>query len=82
MTELSQKTATDFADFGKRSFGYVWRVRSDDMNARYPDKVELPEGLDLWGLFSADGQPLAVSDELGGVVQNAEELDLMPLARH
>ncbi|MEL6505174.1 MAG: DUF1150 family protein [Pseudomonadota bacterium] len=67
----------DFATFGKNAIAYVRPVNSDDMNARFPEKAELPEGLDLWGLFHADGTPLAVSDERASLFDNAEELDLM-----
>lgn len=67
----------DFATFGKNSIAYVRPVKSDDMNARFPDKEELPEGLALWGLFHADGTPLAVADERAALFSNAEELELL-----
>ncbi|MEL6752371.1 MAG: DUF1150 family protein [Pseudomonadota bacterium] len=75
-------TATEFAQFGKQAFGYIRAVKSDDMNARFPDQAELPEGLDLWGLFAADGEPLALADERSVIMENAGEMELMPLTRH
>ncbi len=75
-------SATEFAIFGKRTFAYMRPVQSDDMNATFPDEVALPSGLALWGLFDADGEPIAVADEQAALIENAEEMDLMTLARH
>lgn len=74
-------SATEFASFGNGALSYVRRVRSDDLNHRFPNAVDLPEGLDLWGLFAADGAPIAVSDEEAELIHNAHELHLVPLMR-
>ena len=75
-------TPTEFAEFGKRAFAYMRPVRSEDMNATFPQAEQLPADLDLWGLFAADGEPLALADEPALLMENAGELDLMPLTRH
>lgn len=75
-------SATEFAVFGKRAFAYMRPVQSDDMNATFPNELELPSGLALWGLFDAEGAPIAVADERAALVENAAEMDLMTLARH
>jgi hypothetical protein len=75
-------TPAEFASFGKQAFAYMRPVQSDEMNAKFPQNPQLPSGLDLWGLFGADGEPLALADERQALLDNADELDLMPLARH
>ncbi len=75
-------TPVEFASFGKSALAYVRRVQSDDMNERFPNAPALPEGLDLWGLFGADGEPLAVSDERSSLFSDAERRDLLTVHRH
>lgn len=75
-------TPTDFAEFGKQAFAYMRPVRSDDMNTTFPQHNQLPPGLHLWGLFAANGEPLALADEPELLMQSAGELDLMPFTRH
>ena len=71
----------DFAAFGAGAIGYVRRIRSDDLNAAFPLGADLPVGLDLWGLFSAEGQPLAVSDDETAVLADAQNRSLVALYR-
>ena len=72
----------EFAQFGKNAIAYVREVTSDDLNQRFPQGPALPEGVDLWGLFTADGQPIAVAEEPMALVQNADEMELMAVQRH
>ena len=72
----------EFAQFGKNAIAYVREVTSDDLNRRFPQGPALPEGVDLWGLFTADGQPLALADEPMALVQNADEMELQAVQRH
>ncbi|MEE9314659.1 MAG: DUF1150 family protein [Rhizobiaceae bacterium] len=71
------QSPVEFETFGINSLAYVRPVMSDDINAQFPQGPELPEGLDLWALFGADGQPIAVADEKSDLLLNAEELDLL-----
>lgn len=70
-------SAVEFETFGKNSLAYVRPVLSDEMNERFPGGPELPEGIDLWALFGADGLPIAVADEKSELLSNAEEMDLL-----
>jgi len=72
----------EFAEFGKNAIAYVREVTSDDLNRRFPQGPELPDGVDLWGLFTADGQPIAVADEPMALVHNASEMELEAVQRH
>lgn len=77
----------EFETFGKSSLAYVRRVSQSDMDVYLADSQEWgdsPENLNsmtadsgLWGLFGADGEPLAFSHEEAFLTQNAEELDLL-----
>ncbi len=69
----------EFETFGKNSLAYLRPVLRDEMNERFPDGPELPRGQDLWGLFGADGLPIAVADEKSDLLFDAEELDLLAL---
>ncbi len=71
------KSPVEFETFGINTLAYVRHVRSEDMNAQFPESPELPEGLNLWALFGADGQPIAVADEKAELMSNAEEMDLL-----
>jgi len=79
----------EFESFGKNSLAYVRRVSQSDLNEYLSDFDEWDEssenmnsmtaGKGLWGLFGADGEPLAFSDEKAFLTKNAEELDLLTL---
>jgi len=73
---------TEFATFGTGAIAYVRRVSSDDFNTQFPATGNLPEGLDLWGLFAADGSPLSVSDDQMALFEDAQERELLTVQRH
>jgi len=75
-------TPTEFATFGTGAIAYVRRVKSDEFNRSFPAAQDLPEGLDLWGLFGADGKPLSVSDDQYSVLEDAQNRELLTVHRH
>jgi len=74
-------STTEFATFGNSALAYVRKVRTDDINSRFPKEDSLPEGLEMWGLFAADGNPIALSDERGELMLEADEMDLLTVQR-
>lgn len=73
----------EFANFGKSTIAYVRRINSDDLHGAFGEMDDdLPADVDMWGLFSADGQPLAVADEKYLLMDNAEERELVTVNRH
>ena len=74
-------SSEEFATFGNNALAFVRKVQSDDMNRRFPNAPELPEGIELWGLFSADGKPIAMADDENMLVNDALELDLLTVQR-
>lgn len=75
-------SSIEFAGFGKGAFAYIRRVEQsevyDELAAMEEQKGDAP----LWGLFAADGEPLAVSDDQQAILLNAHELELLPVSRH
>jgi len=81
-TVLSFNSKIEFANFGKSSIAYVRRVRTEDLSQPFHDTGELPEDGDVWALFSADGEPLAVADDQSLLFDNAEARELVAVQRH
>ncbi len=72
----------EFANFGKDMIAYVRRVNTDDLDDTFTEEGELPLGQDIWALYSADGEPIALSDDKQMLFNNAEEFDLVTVNRH
>lgn len=75
-------TETDLAAIGEGHVAYLRRMSSDDIRARFPSAQSIRPGLSLWALFSADGTPLAVSDDRGSILASASENELMTVSLH
>ena len=78
-------TDIEFRTLGEGHVGYMRRVSADDLKRRFPGLPQMPampEGIRLWGLFSADGSPLVLSDERANVVEAAESQELTTLSVH
>lgn len=72
----------EFSSFGKNTLAYVRRVEVDELAENVASEAGLPLNEDLWGLFGADGEPIALSDEIGSLLQSAEDSDLVAMKRH
>jgi len=51
------------------------------MRTTFPGTEDLPEGVELWALFSATGEPLAVADQAAVLIDNAQERSLLAMTR-
>jgi hypothetical protein len=80
-------SAVEFETFGKSSIAYVRQVSKSDMDsylaasndwedASRGDPTDIDDSL-IWGLFGADGEPIAFSHEEEFLTQNAAERDLL-----
>jgi hypothetical protein len=58
----TQLSANDLALLGAGKIGYIRKMRSEDVSARFPEAPELDPGLELWALFGADGTPILLTD--------------------
>ena len=73
---------TEFREFGKSSFAYLRKVKTDELLNQFPETEGLPVGLELWGLFDAGGMPLAVADDKNALAEDAIDRELMTVRRH
>ncbi|KQQ78908.1 MULTISPECIES: DUF1150 domain-containing protein [Aureimonas] len=82
MTRTNSITPSDLASIGEGHLAYLRRMSSDDIRARFPSAQSIRPGLKLWALFSADGTPLAVSDDRGSILASATENELLTVSIH
>ncbi|SKA03121.1 DUF1150 family protein [Consotaella salsifontis] len=75
-------TPTELAALGEGDLAYLRQMSSDDIRAKFPAARSIQPGLRLWALFSADGTPLAVSDDRGSILASASENELMTVSLH
>jgi hypothetical protein len=85
MTEIAERnplTAGEFAHLGEGSLAYLRKVTSDDLRGRFPGLEEIAPGMELWALFSANGQPILLADARDRALAGAMENDLVTVAIH
>jgi hypothetical protein len=75
-------TETDLAAIGEGHVAYLRRMSSDDIRAKFPSAQSIRPGISLWALFSADGTPLAVSDDRGSILASASDNSLTTVSIH
>ncbi len=75
-------SATELADLGNGEVGYIRRMRSEEVAAKFPQAPQLDPGLDLWALFGADGTPILLSDSRSSAFYKAAENDLATVSVH
>lgn len=66
----------EFASFGRNTLAYIKPVDRDSDLTSIAFDEGLPMEGPLWGLFSADGEPIALSETRSSLFQDAEELEL------
>ncbi|MBZ0163191.1 MAG: DUF1150 family protein [Notoacmeibacter sp.] len=75
-------TPEQLAHLGEGAVGYVRKIRSDELKARYPGLDEIAPGLELWALFSANGMPILLTDERDSALAGAFQNDLQTVSIH
>lgn len=78
MTRISI-TDQEFASLGAGEVGYIRKMKSEDLTARFPALSQIAPGLDVWALFSADGTPIILSDQRAAVLAGASDNELVPV---
>lgn len=84
MNTNSTQTITPeiLAKIGLAKVAYVKPIRSDDIARMFPQAPQLPPGLDLFALVSADGTPIMVTDRREEAVANAWQHELETVSLH
>lgn len=70
------------ADLGAGKVGYIRKMTSDEVLERFPGAPQMDSGIDLWGLFGADGTPILLSDDPSNAYVKAVESELDTVSVH
>lgn len=70
------------ADLGAGKVGYIRKMTSDEVQERFPGAPRMDSGIDLWGLFGADGTPILLSDDPSNAYVRAAEDELNTVSVH
>ncbi len=81
-TQNPAMSIAELAELGMKEVGYIRPITSQEVMEKFSITEGLQPGMNLWALFSANGDPLALSDEPAGVLSNAYELDLDSVSLH
>lgn len=81
MSQISSTDASmsDLALFGDGVLAYIKPISVSDAQEIIGDAGEIPQGMELFCLFSANGTPLAISDSPQTAFENAVDHDLKPV---
>ena len=71
----------EFAELGEGEWAYIKALTSEEAQEAYPTIEQLPEGIHIYALHSADGSPIALTDDRGIAIEQAmgDELELASL---
>lgn len=75
-------STSELADLGNGEVGYIRKMRSEEVAAKFPQAPEMEPGMDLWALFGADGTPILLSDNRSSAFYKAAEDDLSTVSVH
>ena len=70
------------AAIGDGKIAYVKAIRSEDLNALFPQAPQLAPGLKLFALHAADGTPIMVTDTREAALANAWDNQLETVSLH
>ena len=83
MTEnASFVTPQALAGLGGGRIAYVKSIRSEDVQAMFPQAPQLQPGMQLYALHAADGTPIMVTDTREAAVANAITHELETVSVH
>jgi hypothetical protein len=67
---------------GDGKIAYVKTIRSEDVEALFPDAPQLQPGMQLFALYGADGTPIMVTDSREAALANAWRQELETVSVH
>jgi len=77
-----QMTADQFAHLGEGAIAYVRPIKSEQVQALFPQIEGLAPGMQLFALLSANGAPILLADSKDVAVANAWEHQLAMVSVH
>jgi hypothetical protein len=75
-------TQQALAILGGGKIAYVKAVRSEDVNAMFPQAPALEPGMQLFALHAADGTPILLTDSRESAIANAMTHELETVSVH
>jgi hypothetical protein len=75
-------TPEAFAVLGGGEIAYVRPIRSEDVQALFPQAPSLEPGIKLFSLHAADGTPIMLTDSREAAEANAREHELSAVSVH
>ena len=80
--QTTRMSSTDFATLGAHTLAYVREMTADEAS-EIATRTGLPvRGVKLYGLYSADGRRMAVTDSIETARASALEYDLVTVSVH
>lgn len=70
----------ELAALGEGRVAYVKAIRSDEVNALFPEAPAMAPGLNLFALLSASGTPILLTDSRDAALANAWAHDLQTVS--
>jgi hypothetical protein len=67
---------------GDGKIAYVKAIRSEDVQAMFPQVANLQPGLQLFALHAADGTPIMLTDSREAAIANAWSQELETVSVH
>ena len=77
-----QLSELEFASLGDGFVAYIRPISADTAKKFIGPMYQIPENTRLYGLFSASGIPLSISDSRNSAIASAFENDLNPMRVH
>jgi hypothetical protein len=75
-------TPQALAVLGGGKIAYVKAIRSEDVQAMFPQAPDLQPGLQLFALHAADGTPIMLTDTREAAIANAWSQELETVSVH
>lgn len=72
----------DLAALGTGQVAYIRTMRADEVRRLVPMAQDIPAGIDLFALLSADGTPIMITDSREELRLNASENQLVTVSLH
>lgn len=80
--QLITVTQDQLAHIGEGVVGYIREMPTEELRGKFPGLPEMTPGSRLWALFSANGEPILLSDARDRAIAGAFENDITPVAVH
>jgi hypothetical protein len=75
-------TSQELALLGNGEIAYIRPLKAIDVKKLFPQLTGVPDGIDLFAVYTADGTPIALTDSFNAAVANVRENDLAAVSVH